>query len=137
MTKTNDAPRRSRRPLLAIGLLMLVLSAGSFVVSASFMMYEVTGWPWHSSFSTQSESGRTTATISDDGEFESFTGSEEQASAWMDRKEAELQAKHGIDTKLAVGRALGPVSLALLALGGASLTGYFVGLVRNRRGHQA
>jgi hypothetical protein len=113
---------------------MLVLGAGSFIASASLMMYEVTGWPWHASISAEAEPGRVTATIGRaDGTVESFVGSEEQASAWMDSKEAELKAEYGIDTKLAVGRALGYVSFALLALGGALLVGYFFGLVRNRR----
>lgn len=113
---------------------MLVLSAGSYVASAPLVMYEVTGWPWHASFSAQGQPGRVTATIeSEDGKVESFTGSEEQANAWMDRKEAELKTEYGIDTKLAVGRALGYLRCALLALGGAILAAHFLGLVRNRR----
>lgn len=113
---------------------MLVLGAGSYIASASLMMYEVTGWPWHASFSAEGEPGRVTARIDrEDGKVESFMGSEEQASAWMDHKEAELKTEYGIDTKLAAGRALGYVSYALLALGGAILAGHFLGLVRNRR----
>lgn len=113
---------------------MLVLGVGAYVASAPLMMYDVTGWPWHASVVAQGESGRVTATIdSGDGQVESFTGSEEQANAWMDREEAELKAKHGIDTKLAIGRALGYLSYALLVLGSVILIGHAIGVVRNRR----
>ncbi len=134
MTDDSSTPRRRRRPWLATGLASIALGVGLWVASAPLVMYEDTGWPWHASFSTQTEPHRATATVDlGNGEVDSFTGSEEEARAWMERKEAELKTEHGIDTKVAVGHALGYVSYALLALGTAILAGRLLSSVRNRR----
>jgi hypothetical protein len=96
----------------------IALGIVALVVSAFLLLLRDGGWPWHASISNSVSAGTAVAEIVDeDGTAYQFTGSWTDARQWMDRKEAELKDAHGIPTKIAVGRALQPVGLALALLG--------------------
>jgi hypothetical protein len=115
--------------------LTIVLGVAAFVFGASLLMLRDGGWPWHASIGGPAGVGATTAEIIDeDGTAYRFTGSPTEAQHWLDRKQDELKNAHGIPTKIAIGRVLQPVGLALILLGLARL---FLWLVTARRTRNA
>jgi hypothetical protein len=111
-----------QRPATAAVAIALGLVA--LFVGASLVMLRDGGWPWHASISNSVDSGSTTVDITDeDGTAYRFTGSSTEAQHWLDNKQDELKKAHGIPTKIAVGRVLQPIGLAVLAVGdGPSFT---------------
>jgi hypothetical protein len=109
-----------RRP--ASAALAIVLGVVSLLVGASLLLLRDGGWPWHASIGGPVGAGSTTAEIIDeDGTAYRFTGSSTDAQHWLDRKQDDLKAAHGIPTKIAIGEVLQPVGLALVLLGLARL----------------
>jgi hypothetical protein len=91
-------------------------------VGASLVMLRDGGWPWHASISDSAGIGSATVEIIDeDGTGYRFTGSSTDAHHWLDRKQDDLKTAHGIPTKIAVGRVLQPIALALVLIGLARL----------------
>jgi hypothetical protein len=124
------APRAPTRHYVAVSIiqrpasaaLAIVLGVIALVVGASLLMLRDGGWPWHASIGGPVGVGSTTAHIIDeDGTAYRFTGSSTDAQHWLDRKQDELKDAHGIPAKIAVGRVLQPVGLALVLLGLAQL----------------
>ena len=111
---------------VALGLVTLF-------VGVSLAMLRDEGWPWHASISGPVGIGSTTAEIIDeDGTAYRFTGSSTDAQHWLDRKQDELKIAHGIPAKIAVGRVLQPVGLALVLFGLARLSWRLVTVRRSR-----
>jgi hypothetical protein len=111
---------------IAVGLVALI-------VGTSLVMLRDGGWPWHASISDSVGIGTTTVDITDeDGTVYRFTGSSADAQHWLDRKQDELKDAHGIHTKIAVGRVLQPVGLALVLVGLARLLWRLVAVRRSR-----
>jgi hypothetical protein len=109
----------------------IIFGVTALLVAASLLLLRDGGWPWHASMGG-SVGGSTTAEIIDaDGTAYQFTGSLTEAEHWLDRKQDELMDAHGISTKIAVGRVLQPVGLAIVLLGLARL------LWRPRTGRRA
>jgi hypothetical protein len=109
---------------IAVGLVALI-------VGTSLVMLRDGGWPWHTSISDSV--GTTTVDITDeDGTAYRFTGSSADAQHWLDRKQDELKNAHGIHTKIAVGRVLQPVGLALVLVGLARLLWRLMAVRRSR-----
>jgi hypothetical protein len=109
-----------QRPATAAVTIALGLVA--LLVGASLVMLRDGHWPWHTSISTSAGIGSTTVEIIDqDGTPYRFTGSSTDAQHWMDRKQDELKKAHGIPTKIAEGRVLQPIGLALALVGLARL----------------
>ena len=109
-----------QRPATAIAAVALGLVA--LFVGASLIMLRDGGWPWHASISDSAGVGSTTVEILDeDGTAYRYTGTSTDARHWLDRKQDELKKAHGIPTKIAVGRVLQPIGLALVLVGLARL----------------
>jgi hypothetical protein len=109
-----------QRPATAAVTIALGLVA--LLVGASLVMLRDGHWPWHASISNSVGVGSTTVEILDeDGTAYRFTGSSTDAQHWLDRKQDELKKAHGIPTKIAVGRVLQPIGLALVLVGLARL----------------
>ncbi|MDT5041905.1 MAG: hypothetical protein QOE51_2890, partial [Actinoplanes sp.] len=88
----------------ASAAIAIVLGVALLVVGASLLMLRDGGWPWHTTISSSVGAGSTTAKIIDeDGTGYQFTGSSAEAQHWLDGKQDELKAAHGIPTKIAVG----------------------------------
>jgi hypothetical protein len=118
--------QRPATAAVAIALGLVALFAG-----ASLTMLRDGGWPWHASISDSAGIGSSTVEIIDeDGTAYRFTGSSTDAQHWSDRKQDELKKAHGIPAKIAVGRVLQPIGLALVLVGLARL---FWRLVTGRR----
>jgi hypothetical protein len=118
----------------ASAALAIVLGVVALIVSASLLLLRDGGWPWHASIGGPVGIGSTTAEIIDnDGTAYRFTGSSTDAQHWLDRQQDELKDAHGIPTKIAVGRVLQPVGLALVLLGLARLL-WRLATVRRARG---
>jgi hypothetical protein len=117
----------------ASAALTIALGVAAFLVGASLLMLRDGGWPWHASIGGPAGIGATTAEIIDeDGTAYRFTGSPTDAQHWLDRKQDELKVAHGIPAKIAVGRVLQPVGLALTLLGLARLV-WLLATVRRAR----
>ena len=111
---------------IAVGLVALF-------VGASLVMLRDGGWPWHATISDSVGIGSTTVDILDeDGTAYRFTGSSTDAQHWLDHKQDELKKAHGIPTKIAVGRVLQPIGLALVLVGLARLFWRLVTVRRSR-----
>jgi hypothetical protein len=109
-----------QRPATAAAAIALGLVA--LFVGASLVMLRDGGWPWHASISNSAGTGSTTVEIVDeDGTAYRFTGLSTDAEHWLDSKQDELKKAHGIPTKIAVGRVLQPIGLALVLVGLARL----------------
>lgn len=120
-----------QRPATAAVAITLGLVA--FFVGASLVMLRDGGWPWHASISDSTGIASTSVEIIDeDGTAYRFTGSSVDAQNWLDRKQDELKKAHGIPTKIAVGRVLQPIGLALLVVGLARLFWRLVTVRRSR-----
>ena len=119
-TRKNIGVNIIKRP--AGAALAVVLGVAALVAGASLLMLRDGGWPWHATISNSVATGSATAEIIDeDGTAYQFTGSSAEAQHWLDRKQDELKAAHGIPTKIVVGRVLQPVGLVLILLGAARL----------------
>ena len=130
-TRHNVGMKIIRQPTGAA--LTIALGVAAFLVGASLLMLRDGGWPWHASIGGPAGGGATTAEIIDeDGTAYRFTGSPTDAQHWLDRKQDELKVAHGIPTKIAVGRVLQPVGLALMLLGVARLV-WLLATVRRAR----
>jgi len=109
---------------IALGLVALV-------IGASLVMLRDGGWPWHATISNSVSTGSTTAEVVDeDGSAYRFTGSATDAQHWLDRTQDDLKKAHGIPAKIAAGRVLQSVGVALVLLG---LAGLLWRLVTRRR----
>jgi len=118
-----------QRPATAAVAIALGLVA--LLVGASLVMLRDGGWPWHASISNSASIGSTSVEIIDeDGSAYRFTGSSTDAQHWLDRKQDELKKAHGIPTKIAAGRVLQSIGLALVLVG---VAGLFWRLVTRRR----
>jgi hypothetical protein len=118
-----------QRPATAAVAIALGLVA--LFVGASLVMLRDGGWPWHASIS-DSIASTTVEIIDEDGTAYRFTGSSTDAQHWLDRKQDELKKAHGIPTKIAVGRVLQPIGLALVLAGLARLFWRLVTVRRSR-----
>jgi hypothetical protein len=106
----------------ASAAIAIVLGVAVLLAGASLLMLHDGGWPWHASISNSAAVGTTTAQIIDeDGTAYQFTGSSTEAQHWLDSKQDELKDAHGIPMKIAVGRVLQPLGLAMVLLGLARL----------------
>jgi hypothetical protein len=122
-----------QRPATATATATVAIALGlvALVAGASLVMLRDGGWPWHASISDSAVVGSATVEILDeDGTAYRFTGSSTDAQHWLDRKQDELKKAHGIPTKIAVGRVLQPIGLALVLVG---LSRLFWRLVTGRR----
>jgi hypothetical protein len=118
----------------ASATIAIVLGVVLLVVGASLLTLRDGGWPWHATISSSVAVGSTTAEIIDeDGTAYQFTGSSAEAQHWLDGKQDELKAAHGIPTKIAVGRVLQPVGLAIVLLGLVRLVWRLTTVRRARR----
>jgi hypothetical protein len=126
-----------RRPSwLAVGVVAFVLGIGVLVASAPLVMLESAGWPWMTTMSDQTDPPSATARIvEEDGTVHQFTGTPSDTRAWLVDTEDQLKRSHGIDTKVAVGRALSWAGSALLVAGCAVLLWrvFAAGIGRPRR----
>ena len=118
-----SVPARIRRPSWpAVGVVALMLGIGALVASAPLLMLETAGWPWMTTMSEQTDPPSATAKIvEEDGTVHQFTGTPSDARAWLVDTEDRLKKSHDIYTKIAVGRAMSRVGVALLATGCAIL----------------
>jgi len=120
-----------QRPATAAVAIALGLVA--LFASASLLMLRDGGWPWHASISNSAGIGSSTAEIIDeDGTAYRFTGSAADAQQWLDHKQDELKKAHGIPAKIAAGRVLQPIGLALILVGLARLLWRLVTARRSR-----
>lgn len=111
--------------------LTVTLGLVALLLGTSLVMLRDGGWPWHATIAGPVAGGVTTAeVVDDDGSASQFTGSSSDAQRWLDQKQEELKTSHHIPTKIAAGRVLQPVGLALVLLG---LVQLFRRLVRVRR----
>ncbi len=121
-----------RRP--ACAALAIVLGVVALFAGASLLLLRDGGWPWHAGIDGPVGAGSATAEIvEEDGTRYLFTGSPAEAQDWLDSKQDELKTAHGIPAKIAVGRVLQPVGLALVLVGLAGLLGQLVSTRRARR----
>ena len=111
---------------VALGLIAVLLGA-------SLVMLRDGGWPWHATVRESAATASTTVEIVDaDGAGYRFTGSPADARTWLDRKQDELKAVHGIPTRIAVGKVLRPIGLALVLIGLARLLWWLATIRRSR-----
>ena len=109
-----------RRPVSAA--LAIVLGVVALFLGAYLLTLRDGGWPWQASIRGPVGAGSTTAEIlEEDGTLHRFVGSPAEAQDWLDSKQDELKDARGIPAKIAVGRVLQPVGLALILLGLAGL----------------
>jgi len=101
----------------------LSLAGGLVAVAASvpLMLLADGGWPWHASVSEVVGVSAHADIQHDDGRVETFTGTVDEAEAWLAQRESQLRREAGIDRKIATGRALAVGGLTLLAAGTATL----------------
>jgi len=122
MTQRSVHARIRRPSWLAVGVVALTLGVGALVASAPLLMLETAGWPWMTTMSEQTDPPSATAKIvEEDGTVHQFTGTPSDARAWLVDTEDRLKKSHDIYTKIAVGRAMSRVGVALLATGCAIL----------------
>jgi len=109
-----------QRPAFAV--LAIVLGVVALVAGASLLTLRDGGWPWHAGIAATAGAGTATAEIIEqDGTAHRFSGTPADAQAWLDNKQDELKDAHDIPAKIAVGRVLRPIGLALVLLGLARL----------------
>lgn len=98
---------------------VVVITLGVIVlfVGLSLAALRDGGWPWETSISYLDNGPTTVEIIDEGGEAYRFTGSTTDALHWLDRQENELKNAHGFPTKIAVGRVLELVGLALVLVG--------------------
>ncbi|MFI7597777.1 hypothetical protein [Actinoplanes sp. NPDC049681] len=111
--------------------LTVILGLVALLAGASLVMLRDGGWPWHATISGSTGGATTAEIVDDDGSAYRFTGSSIDAQQWMDRKQDELKASHHLPEKIAAGRVLEPVGVALVVLGLVQLVRR---LTRARRG---
>ena len=120
--------QRPATAAVAVGLGLIVV-----VLGASLVMLRDGGWPWHATISDSAGAGPATVEILDeDGAAYRFTGSPAEARTWLDHKQDELKVVHDIPTKIAVGKVLRPIGLALVVVGLARLLWWLTTLRRSR-----
>ena len=118
MTQGFTRARIRRPPWLAVGVVAIVLGVGALVASAPLVMLESGGWPWMTTMSEETDPPSATARIvEENGTVHRFAGTPSETRAWLVDTEDQLKRSDGIYTKVAVGRALSWVGVALLAAG--------------------
>ena len=118
MTQRSVRARIRRPSWLAVGVVAFVFGVGALVASAPLVMLESAGWPWMTTMSDETDPPSATAKIvEEDGTVHQFAGTPSNTRAWLVDTEDQLKKSHGIYTKIAVGRALSWVGVALLVAG--------------------
>jgi hypothetical protein len=117
---------------LATGLATLVLGAVALVSGATLVALDDAALPWHAAIASTVGGSATASVTDDDGTTTTFTGTENEARAWLDREQDRLKREHGIDTRTAAGGVLRTVGIVLLALGAGVLAWRAVAVRRGR-----
>jgi hypothetical protein len=110
-----------QRRWLATGLATVVIGAVALVTGATLVALDDAALPWHAGIASTVGGSATASVTDDDGTTTTFTGTEDEAQAWLDREQERLKQEHGIDTRTATGGVLRVVGIVLLALGAGVL----------------
>jgi hypothetical protein len=112
---------RSPRTWLTASLLTLALGAAALVTGAVLVALDDAALPWHAGISSTAGGSSTASVTDDDGTLTSFTGSPDEAQAWLDREQDRLKDEHGITMRTAAGGVLRAAGIVLLVLGAGAL----------------
>ena len=112
---------RSPRTWLTAGLLTLALGAVALVTGAVLVALDDAALPWHAGIASTAGGSSTASVTDDNGTITSFTGTADEAQAWLDREQDRLKDEHGITTRTAAGGVLRTAGIVLLVLGAAAL----------------